>query len=378
MEIRLYAPPGDGFTPVAVTNAATRISYKESFFGFGDFEILIPAAAYNAGAFGKYLFALIDRSFWGVILAVERTLDSGGDMLSVTGLCADGLLSSRYTVPPGFSYEQVGGTAGYDVANGSTESCIKHFVEANFFQAGSPTRSVPGFAIAPDLGRGKPDDKYMTRFEPLSEVVETLCRESGLGYAITPDIAAGEIVFDCIEGADRTALQSVNPRVIFNVERGNIAQMDYQDSDRNMRNVFYASLSGSQYADDTYTATITRDDELAAGIYRWEQHLDISASHPTPGQELTELRRLALARADSYKTVNAFSAQVMDAHQHYGVDYFLGDTVTVQNRGWGLSMDTRITEMATEADGGGITRTATFGDAPINFADRLRRQIRGG
>jgi len=382
MEIRLYEPPTaiePRFIPVAVTNAAPRITRTERLYTYGEFDINIPNGARDASKFKKYLFVLIDRTFWGLVLSIEKNIDAAGDMLTVSGLCLKGLTSSRETVPPGFTHEQIGGAAGFDAITGSTEACMKHFVQNNFFQVSSPTRSIPGLVIAPNKNRGKSNDKYMTRFERLSTVLETLGRGAEIGYTMTPNLETGTVIFDCAEGIDKSATQSTNPRMVFNIERRNIGNMGYQSSDRNLRNLFYASLAGSQFADDTYTATITRDNEpLPAGIYRWEQCLDISATHPEPGRELDELKRLALARAESYTTVESMTAQILNAPQKYGVDYNLGDIVTIQNRSWGAQMHARITEMAIDASENGVTHTATFGRAPINFIDRLRRQIRGG
>ena len=382
MEIRLYRPPETGdvnFIPVGITNAAKSIRYKESFYSYGDFEITIPTGAYGAAAFEKYLLAYIDRRFWGLILDIGYALDDSGDNMTVTGVCIKGMTGARFTMPPGFTYEQVGGTAGYDVANGSTETCMKHFMTSNFFNPNSPTRSVPGLVIAPDQGRGNPADYYMTRFALLSTVLEDLGKAAKIGYSITPVLTTGEFVFDVVEGADRSAEQSVNPRIVFEVRRGNIERMEYQDSDRNMKNVFYATLSGAKYEDEAYTATITRDGgALPSGLRRWEQHLDISASHPIAGQEFNELQRLTLIQAQSYETVNSFSAVILDTRKKYGVDYHLGDIVTVINREWGVSTHTRITAVDIDASDSGVKYTATFGDAPINFIERLRRQIRGG
>ena len=383
MEVRIYRPPTEAapvYLPLGVTYDAESASYNESFYSFGTFELRLPGGSYGSEKFAKYLYMLIDRSFWGMINEVERTIDSGGDKITVSGICLDGLTSSRCTVPPSFTYEEVGGTAGYDVADGSTETCMKHFVESNFFQESSPTRSIPGFVIAPDLQRGIEDDRYMTRFDMLSTVLEELGSAAKVGYSIKPDLEAGSLVFDCAVGVDRTAGQSDNPRVVFTIERRNVASMRHLDSDRNMKNLFYASLSGSEFADDVYTAMITRDpdSDYPSGIHRWEQQLDIGAAHPDPGRELEELKRLALARAESYETANTLTVEVIDAAQRYGVDYNLGDIVTVENREWGLSMDTQLTAMAVDGSEGGAKHTATFGNAPVNVINRLKRAIRGG
>ena len=382
MEIRLYRPPEVGdikIVPLLVTQCATA-RYIENYFTFGEFEFSVANDAYGSDRFDKYLLVLINRSYWGLILSIEKQMDaSGGNMLTISGIDLKGLINARVTTPPGFTYQEVGGIAGFDTATGSTETCMKHFIASNFFDNNSPTRSVAGLTIAPDLGRGFSADKYMTRFEPLSEVLYALGRGAGIGYAIVPDINAGTLVFDCIEGLDRSALQSVNPRIVFEIERRNVAAMTYQNSDKNMRNLFYASLSGSTFIDDTYTATVTRGvAPLPTGIHRWEQHLDISASHPTAGAELDELVRLALARAESYVSVETFQAQILNTPLSYGVDYFIGDIVTVQNREWGITMNTRLTSMTIEASNSGIAHNATFGDAAVNIFERLKREIRGG
>ena len=394
MEIRIYSPPTalePSFVPLAVTYAASAVRYTENFFTFGDFEITIPNEGHQADAFDKYLIVRIDefeqdnrktknRPFWGVVLSLDRSISAAGDMLTVSGVDLKGLANSRYTLPPLFVDSGRGGVAGFDAVTGTTEACMKHFVNSNFFSSASPTRSVPGLVIAPDQGRGTPDDRYMSRYDLLSDVLADLGRAANLGYTIVPSLAAGTLTFDCVEGVDRSGDQSERSRVFFTVERRNVADMRYTDSDRNTRNVFYATLSGAAFEDEAFTATYTRDDtpDLPSGIGRWEQHLDISASHPTPGQEYDELKRLAMIRAESYRTVEALSANVLETQDEYGKDFFLGDIVTVQNRAWGVSLNARVTAMTLSASAGNVTRTVTFGDAPVNPIARLRRQIRGG
>lgn len=382
MEIRIFKPPiqdGDPFVPVAVTFDAIDISYQKRFFTYGEFQIIIPASGNHANALQKYRLVHINKEFWGIILSVSRSLSSNGDRITVEGVDLKGITASRYTLPPTFSDSTMDGTAGFDAIQGTTETCMKHFMYSNFFTATSPTRRVPGLVIAPDLGRGISNDRYMSRYDPLSSVLEELGKAAELGYDIVPDIPYGTMIFDCICGTNRTAMQSQNPRMIFSVQQKNIESMEYQDSDKQMKNVFYATLSGSTYADEAYTATYTRKDEpLPSGLFRWEQHLDISASHPEAGKEYEELKRLAMIRGESYTSTQALTAVVTVAQMKGNNSFALGDIVTVQNQSWGLTMDTRITEIAMQASAGGVSYAVTFGEAPVNPIARLRRQIRGG
>lgn len=382
MKVRAYALPDSfdspQFIPLSGPVKATHTSRIERFFTYGEFAVTMPYSTYNADRFKKYRALNIDRTYWGLILAQEKGVSETGNVLVVRGLCMKGITCSREAYPPGFTFEQVGGVAGYDAIRGSTETCMKHYINRNFFSEDSPTRRVPGLVIAADQNRGNPDDRYMTRFERVSGVLEELGTAAGIGYTIEPLLESGHIVFDCVEGVDRSAIQSDRPRIVFEIARKNVAHMNYINSDLNMRNVFYASLSGGEFVDDVYTATITREEELPAGIRRWEQHMDISASHPVPGAELDELRRLALLRAETYQTVETFEARILQTDKVYGVDYKLGDIVTAQNREYGISMHTRLTEMQIEGTPDSVIHTATFGSAPINPIERLRRQIRGG
>ena len=382
MKITLYEPPNDFnypvFNPILTTFKASSHERTERFFTFGEFVVSIPNDAYGANKFKKYIFILINNRFWGIILSTENMLDETGDFRIVRGRCLKALTFSRETYPPNFTFEQVGGTAGFDAVSGSTEYCMKHFMNRNFMQNDSPSRMIPGLIIAENKNKGNQDDRYITRFERLSGVLEELGTSAGIGYNIIPNLETGQLVFDCIEGVDRSALQSDNHRIVFEVQRRNVGNVTYTDCDLNLRNVFYASLSGGEFADDVYTACITRDDDLPSGIYRFEQHMDISATHPVPGAELNELRRLAIIRAEGYKTEESFSCQILQKPFRYGVDYHLGDILTVNNREWGISMHARLIEMQITETDESITHNATFGVAPINFIERLRRQIRGG
>jgi len=361
------------------TKRAAPISRTERFFTYGEFAYSFPGYERGADIFDIGLITLIDETYWGIIKSVEKDTNEESNNIIVRGYCLKALTSSRVTYPPGFTFEQIGGTAGYDAVTGSTEHCMKHYITRNFFSEDSPSRMIPGFMVADNKDRGTPDDRYMTRFEPLSGVLEALGKDAGLGYKITPDLISGQIVFDCVEGVDRSALQSDRPRMVFDVAMKNIKNMNYLKNDIHMKNVFYASLSGSEFMDEVYTATVTRGDDLPAGLDRWEQHFDISASHPVPGAELDELKRLTLARSETYQTVKTFKAQALQKDtMRYGINYNLGDIVTVKDRDWGISMHPRLTEMHLESKDDGEIYTATFGTAPINFIERLRRQIRGG
>lgn len=380
IEIRLYRPvtaERAQFESAGLALDAASITTTDALSTPGDFAFTLPLGGRCADRVEKGLLVRIDKLFWGIIDGLSFGWDRGGPMVEVSGRQLKGLTADRITVPP--LATEIAGAQGYDAYSGSTEAVIKHYVDANMVRALQAKRNYPGLLIALDRGRGRADDRYITRHDKLDEVLKSLCEAAGLGYDIAPDLDNGAYVFDVIQGADRSGVQGERPRVVFDIARRTAESQTYTTSQRDECNIFYATRSGAEFEDEALTMMYVRDgEEERGGIYRREQHLSVSADTPTAGQEYDELRRVALIEAENYKAADSFACKVMDSGLSFGRDYFVGDTVTVQNREWGILMHPMLTAMTTDYSAGGITRTATFGKAPLGVFGRLRRQIKGG
>lgn len=380
IEIRIFDPvtaTRPAFGRVGLTTAATNVSMTSKLAAPGDFTVTIPLGARYADELRPGRLLLIDRAFWGLVDDLVLGADEQGQAATVTGRDLKGLTLDRITLPPLAS--GVAGAQGYDTVTGTTEFCMKHFVDVNMVRSLDPLRNIPGLLVALDQGRGLPDDRYMSRHDGLSSVLQALGEAAGLGYDITPDLEAGAYIFDIVQGVDRSGLQSDRPRIVFDMARGTAQSQTYSDSRADARNIFYATRGGAEFEDEALTMMYTRDGEEAqGGLFRREQHLSLSATTPEAGQEYEELRRAALQEAENYRPAESFACTILDGRLQYGRDYYLGDTVTVQNRDWGVTMHPMVTAMTTEYSENGIVRTATFGKAPLNVFGRLRRQIRQG
>lgn len=379
MDVRIYDPPIQGapeFKNAGRVTAATDITIVERLYTPGHFTIDVPTGARHAEKLGVGRLVRIG-GFWGIIDDLEYSASTAGDLLTVSGRQLKGLTLDRITIPPAFT--TVTGAQGYDTAEGSTETVIKHFVAGNMRNASQPGRIIYGLEIAPDMGRGLAEDKYISRHDVLADVLSALGEAAGLGYDITPDLSRHKFVFDVVAGMDHTALQSDRTRVIFEVARKTALSQAYQQNTSDSRNLFYATMSGAEYADETLTVTYVREGETEAeGIRRREKHLDISADTPVAGDEYNELRRLALIEAENFKPAESFTCEVAEGPYSYRKDYALGDMVSIVNKNWGVTMHTMLTEMQMEYSQSGVKHTATFGTAPLNIFGRLERQIKKG
>lgn len=376
MEVRVYLPPDgvSGFIPCLVTTKAASVRINEHVRKVGSFEILFPAEEYGAEQFQKYRIVLLDKYFTGIIEDITYTTDENGEMMTVKGKDLKYFLSRRIALPPAASGTSV--LAGYDVVNGPTETCIKHYWDTNIQSAVQLSRHIPGFAIAPDFGRGVTDDKYKARHNNISDITEELAEAPKLIIKATVDILSGTYIFDVAEPEDKTAGQTILPPVVFSLERQNVLNMEYQDITSSGSNLFYATRSGDQYADEALTLMYFREGEdEPEGIYRHEKHLNVSSDTPTAGQEYEEMRRQVLHEMESYIYTQSFTAAANHARMRYRVDYNLGDIVTVYNRRWGVTLDAQITGVTTTAMESGTVYSVTFGESKPNFIQRIHRDI---
>lgn len=380
MDIRIFDPPEAGAPTFRSTGRATgacAVTLVERLYEPGRFDVEIPYRARHAEQLEIGRLVLIGGAFWGVIDDLELSAGSGGERLNVSGRQLKGLALDRITIPPDFT--TVSGAQGYDAVTGTTEAVMKHFVSANLAQPQQAGRGVFGLEIAPDLGRGRAQDRYMSRHEVLADVLKALGEAAGLGYDIVPDLERQRFVFDVVEGADHTAGQSARGRVVFELSRKTALSLRYRHSAADSRNVFYTTMAGAQFADEALTIAYLREGENEpSGLLRREKHLEVSANTPQAGSEYEELRRLALLEAEEFKSARSFTCELAQGPYAYRRDFRVGDLVTVRNREWGVSMDARLTAMESRYDAGGAAYSATFGDAPLNVVGRLQRQIRKG
>ena len=377
-EIRIYDPPerdAPTFRPQGLVQAATDVTLVDRFWSPGYFTISVPNDARHADRLTVGRLVLVDGSFWGILDDLSLELTTSGHVRTVSGRQLKGLTADRITIPP--SATEITGSQGYDAVTGTTEAIMKHFVTANLADPQLPSRQIWGLVVADDLGRGLVEDKYMSRHEVVSDVLAALGEASGLGYDIVPNLARHTLVFDVMEGEDHSALQSQQIRVIFDTGRKTAQAQAYQYSMTDARNLFYTTMAGSEFADETLTVTYVREgEEEPVGIRRRETHLSISVDTPEAGTEYDELKRQALIQAEQYRAAESFTCEIMDGRYVFGRDYKVGDVVTCRNLAWGVEMHPRLIEMQSVWSASGLRRTATFGTAALSVFGRLRRELK--
>lgn len=178
-------------------------NYKKMFVEIGTFSMRISESAET-----------VRKISTGDILYVEEAGKAVADSLYVTSILNDDkictlkgydmkfLLSQRITLFPMSDVEA--GTYGYDVQTGYTGDIIKHYIDYNLCEASDPNRRLSGSYCVTEPNIGISNDSYMSRLEPLNQVVETLCSSAGIGYDVFYDVYTGEIGINIIAGRNLT------------------------------------------------------------------------------------------------------------------------------------------------------------------------------
>jgi hypothetical protein len=82
------------------------------------------------------------------------------------------------------------------------------------------------------------------------------------------------------------------------------------------------------------------------------------------------------AKLVEHQRVISFQAEVLTQGPFlYGVDWDVGDVVTVQNKDWNLTMDTRITEVTETYEPGGFRLSVVFGNSLPTLSQKLKSAL---
>jgi len=295
------------------------------FYRAGEFELHIALGKQNVEQLVKDRVIIIGNQPHksGIIKFREVTTENGVETLVVKGPTLGGVLDRRLTV-----------TDSYDRIIGSAETVLKHYVHRHIVDGLYPDRSIPFIVTAPNLDRGK-ITPWQSRYDGLDVVISQIAEYCDIGWFMKLDFAAKKWVFDVLEGRDLTINQSVRPFVIFSNEYENIESQSFVDSDLNYKNVGYAGGPGED--EDRLVLTVGN----ATGYDRREVFIDASSA-----EDAIELAEMGAQQLAELKQVSTFNGRILGTRGfRYEQDWDLGDIVTTQNKRWGMTLDTRITEV---------------------------------
>lgn len=349
------------------------VRFTENLFAPGSFEMELSgyepyAERLRQGYLVRVRFGAL--SLWGIIRGIEDTDDGGTIPLVRSGDDLKGYLKQRICL-----YASTGDLAGFDAVQGSTETVMQHYVRNNAVSPSDIRRVIPQLTLAPDRHRGLQNDRYLARFNKLTDVLEEVGQAQKIGYKVDMDLDAHQMVFDVIEGVDRTAGQSDRPRIVLDVNLRTAKNSHHVSDTENYRNLFYTTKSGANTEAEATTLTFWREGEAEpASVERFETQISVTVD-PTAVDIAGEMQNLAAKQMTNFERDDTFTLELNSAYI-YGKDFFLGDLVTIQDRFLQISEDVQLISVTHEWQGINYRITGTFGNPRKTNFDIIERQLK--
>lgn len=368
-----------GFVPVCEIDRYHSLQVTRSWVGIGKLEIKVSKYVKDVDKLvrGMIVFPhkFLNKAY--VIRHKEIELDDLGKPTEnwvITALSLKSWMEQRVTMPPeGLSN---------DAINAPAETVMKHYITQNVISPVDQKRRMENIVLEPDLGRGEVIE-WSSRYRVLAEEQEAIGLMAKIGWNIIPDIEAKQFVFSVDESKDLTASQNILPPAIFSPELNSLNEMSYTESDMDFKN--YAIIAGQGEGVDRRIITIGD----SVGFDRHELFVDardveeekegVNGGEPTP-RPIEDIERDLTNRGNKKLSEHQhelfLEGKISEkSHLIYEKDYELGDIVTLQNRSWGITLDTPITEVKEIYEEKGKVVEITFGENIPTFIDKVKREM---
>lgn len=314
--------------------------WTERYCESGDCELYIPATTENAELMqaGNYIATKPNGMLCFIEKVEAKTDANNGLWLIVKGKDARQILNRRVNLSRVY-------TTVY------AESTINYLITHNVTDPSNSDRRIDGITVNTALGK---NDLYvidMDFFYVFDKIVE-ICRRFGYGSRMLWNPDTGNMDFELYVGTDRSKSQSDVTPLIFSEQFENLAATDYIEDYSIFKNAGY--IAGEGQGTERMVANIYKSN--AQGVNRYELYIDggsISAKTDdgtlTPQQYQTSLQAYGWTELDKHLTALSFSGTIANRMYTYGVDYELGDIVTITSP-MGVSYDARITQVIESDD----------------------------
>lgn len=278
---------------------------------------------------------------------LSQTQDNIVGTWEIAGATDDVYLQERLAYPKPDTADVTAQTDDYDDRSGEAETVIKSYVDVNMGDSAPVERKISGLTIEADLARGAVVSAA-ARFDNLQDLLYNLAQVGGLGYRITQ---VGTLLeFSIYEPQDRTS----TVRMDIQNRKLSSAILSYGTA-----TVTRAIVGGKGEAKNRTFIERSNSDSLQAET-AWNRRIEtfVDARSANNLDELNTAGDELLV--DQGKTITEMSVTPSDdVNMVYGVDWFLGDKVTVVNNN--IETSAVVTEIGIQIAADGVRIGATVG-----------------
>lgn len=262
---------------------------------------------------------------------------------------------------------------GNENINTTSELAIRDLVNKNCINPTDLNRKINLLQLG-ELKNYTKNINYQVSYKNLLDEIEGIANTNELGIRTLIDAANKKIIFDIYEGLDRTAGQGVNAPAIFSKEFENILEQEYTDSLNNYRNVALIAGEGEGAARQLVAVGEGTD------LDRFEMFVDardLQKESKTTQQYKELLESRGNTKLAEQKEIKTFDSKInLRSNLIYKEDFNLGDIVTCTSKKWGITIDTRITEIEEIYEQNGFNVNVVFGNNIPTLIDKIKQVVR--
>jgi len=340
-------------------------TFVSRFNNVGSWELTIP----NGSALGELIrtpgYGIIVSGPGGVIISgptlsaeLNQTTEDPQGTWTITGADDSLFLAERLAYPTPSTADVTAQTTPRDTRTGPAETVIKGYVDANIGPSAPSSRKITSLTIEPDQGRGT--QTFATaRFRNLQELLYGIASPANIGYTIEQQL--DQLVFRVYQPRDLTAL------IRMDIANDQLSSADYSyASPRTTR----AIVGGQGEAEDRiFIESASSESTTAESLWnrRIETFIDARGS-----EEIDQLNQSADEElAENGKTqVNISVSPTDDNNMRYGLDWGLGDLVTIVVDE--IEAQSVVTEVGISIQEDGVRVGATVGSpVSLDFESKL-------
>jgi len=266
--------------------------------------------------------------------------------------------------------------------SGNVEDLIKYFVTMNVITPNNPNRILPNLRIAPNSGINIEDESTKTGGEVIVHAFE-ICNKHEMSIDILLNHKDKKFDVYTWQGVDRSTQQTINPHVIFSKEYDNIINQKYIHNKVDYKTTAIVAGEG-EGIDRTHVVT---NDHLS-GFNRRELYVDArdlqseysdddgDKQTMTPAEYDEALQKRGDEKLSEYQIIETFESEVdMYSQFTYGVDYKLGDRVSVRNDEIQRILHPRVISAILTSNKEGVTLGINFGSNIPTIYEKIKKKV---
>lgn len=373
IQILVFEVNDTTFDSIGEVNQYESLIWPDKFNGFGTFELWAPITDENSQYFKKGNILWCGGDNAAVVEIVKSEIDENGTKTyNVKGRTLEMLLTTRI----------IWGT--YNAVNKDASTAMYEIVNQNCVNPSNANRKIPYLKLAEDLKFGGKITYQKTGGE-VYDSLSTIASTYDLGFSVLFKPKTKELIFEVVEGVDRTVEQSTNDPVEFSTELEDLLSSSYYTNDQDVKNVAFVQGEGS----GSSRKSVISGEADSKGFGRRELYVDARDLQLTSVDENGEEQSLSSAeytqvltqrgddKLSECKTTETFEAQIRvfgDVQYEFGVDYKKGDKVTVRDEQLNVVVSARITEVQEEFDDE-YALVLTFGYSYPTIMQKVKQQI---